>query len=187
MSVYICIAECCGVCSRRKFVELNKDRCVGCTTAKAIWENAKSSDPLSTHIHDGEITISIHCTCCIVYKDWKRTTPMNLRNYSSILQYADKPFHYTVCPDKQVKMLEQGKLVMHTGTIYSTKCAGIACTNGDHPYMCAHCFELTHGKSSLLKKFNRSKTLKNPRCNDLRATKRGVVHKFCSASQITNA
>lgn len=92
------------------------------------------------------------------------------------------------CPDKQVKVMEQGKSVVYTGTIYSTKCTGIACTNGDHPYMCAYCFELTCGKSSpLLRKFNRSKKLKNPRCNDLRATKRGVVHKFCSVPQISNA
>ena len=130
MSVYICIAECCGVCSR-KFVELHKDRCGGCTTAK-IWENAKSSDPLSTHIHDGEIAISIHCTCCTVYKDWKKNHP---NESEKLQQYADKPFHYTVCPNKQVNMLEQGKLVTHTGTIYSTKCAGVVCTNGDHPYI----------------------------------------------------
>ena len=164
-----------------KFVELHKDRCGGCTTAKAIWKNAKSSDPLSTHIHDGKITISIQCTCCTAYKEWTKNYPDESKK---LQQYADKLFHYTVRPDKQVKVLVQGKWVLHTGTIYSTKCASIVRTKGDHPYMRTYCFELTHGKSSpLLKKFNRSKNL---RCNDLRAIKRGVVYKFCSVSHITN-
>ena len=104
MSTFAYVAECYGVCSR-KFVELHKDRCGGCTTAKAIWENTKSSDPLSTHIHDGEITISIHCTCCTVYKDWKKNHP---NESEKLQQYADKPFHYTVCPDKQVKCWNRG-------------------------------------------------------------------------------
>ena len=54
--------------------------------------------------------------------------------------------------------------------------------------MCAHCFELARGKSShLLRMLHRSKKLKNPRCDELRATKRGVVHKFCSVPHLTNA
>jgi len=54
--------------------------------------------------------------------------------------------------------------------------------------MCAHCFELARGKSShLLRMLHKSKKLKNPRCDELCATKRGVVHKFCSVPHLTNA
>ena len=45
-----------------------------------------------------------------------------------------------------------------------------------------------HGKSSsLLRKHSRSQTLKHPRSDDLRATKSGVVHKFCSSENLENA
>ena len=84
----------------------------------------------------------------------QRTTLMSPRNYSNML------INHSIIQFVLVKVLEQGKWVLHTGTIYSTKCTSIAHTNGDHPYMCAYCFELTHGKSPLLRKFNRSKKLK---------------------------
>ena len=44
------------------------------------------------------------------------------------------------------------------------------------------------GKSSpLLRKLNRSSTLKHPRIEELRATKVGVSHQFCSSSDLEKA
>ena len=78
--------------------------------------------------------------------------------------------------------------MVYIGTIHSIKCTGTAFTIGKHPYKCIHCHDLVSGKSSpLLRKYNRAKHLKNPRSDDLRATRKGVVHKFCTVPQIETA
>jgi len=47
---------------------------------------------------------------------------------------------------------------------------------------------LVHGNnSSLLRKYNCTKTLKHPRSDSTRATKVGVTHKFCSVDHVKNA
>ena len=100
-------------------------------------------------------------------------------------EYADQPFHYRVCPDKQVVVVENNKPLVLMGTIHSNKCIGKAFTTGYHPYKCVH-----GSKSSpLLRKYNRAKSIKNPRCDHLRATncKKGVAHKFCSVEDIEAA
>ena len=64
-------------------------------------------------------------------------------------------------------------------------CCGITSNTGHHPYTCAACDALTHGKTSSLNRIvNRAPTLKHPRSDALRATKPGVTHKFASAESL---
>jgi len=53
--------------------------------------------------HDGEIKI---CTCCTEYMAWKKNHLDECRKFQ---QYADRPFHYKICPEKQVTAMEQGE------------------------------------------------------------------------------
>lgn len=124
-------------------VELHADRCGGCTSAKALWENARSYNQLVIKCDDEDVSI---CTCCTEYVSWKKSHPNESKK---LQQYADKPFHYITC-HKKVTVVENGEDIVYTGTIYSTKCGGIACTNSNHPHICPQCFELTCGKSSAL-------------------------------------
>jgi len=94
----------------RKFAELHGDRCGGCTSAKAMWESAKSSNQqlIMPNDHDGEVKI---CTCCTEYMAWKKNHPDECRK---LQQYADRPFHYKVFPEKQVTVMQQGERVVYT-------------------------------------------------------------------------
>ena len=71
---------------------------------------------------------------------------------------------------------------------YSTTCSKIASTIGKHPFQCYNCYCLIHGKSSpLLRKYHRRNQLKYPRSDQLRATKSGVNHKYCSEMHLESA
>ena len=102
-----------------------------------------------------------------------------------LLKFASKPFHYRVEVDKVVSVTEDGRMVQYKGTIYSTSCSGTAASFGKHPFQCAECYSLLHGKSSsLLRKLNRSKQLKHPRSQTSTAAQVGVTHKFCSEESV---
>ena len=80
---------------------------------------------------------------------------------TKLKEQAKIPVHYKVYADKTVKVVIDDKEVVYTGTIHSVNCSGNALSNGRHPYQCSHCYSLVHGNnSSLLRKFNRAKSLK---------------------------
>ena len=67
-------------------------------------------------------------------------------------------------------------------------CTGIAYAGGKHPYTCKSCYSLSTGKSSQLnRKLHRASSLKHPREEASRATKSGVVHKYCSKQAVEYA
>ena len=87
-----------------------------------------------------------------------------------------------------MRVVVDGTEVIYTGTIHSLHCSGNTLSSGKHPYQCVHCYGLVHGNnSSLLRKYNHSKTLKHPRSDSTRATKVGVTHNFCSPDHIESA
>jgi len=128
----------------------------------------------------------VHCNCCTEYGVWRKNHPLHKKK---LQEYADQPFHYRVYPDKQVVVVENNEPLILMGKIYSTKCTGKVFTTGYHPYKCEHCNNLLHGSKSspLLRKYNRTKRIKNPKCDHLRATKKRVAHKFCSVEDIEAA
>ncbi len=65
------------------------------------------------------------------------------------------------------------------------ECLKIASTSGPHPYVCD---ALRYGSlSQLNRKLQRATTLRNPRDREDRATKDGVVHKYCSKQHLEKA
>ena len=173
---------CAGVFNQ-KFVELYEDRNAGGTSACTLYRKIKAGDHIE--FDDKSIGNEIQCNCCFQYKAWKQNHPSSAEK---LLQFADKPFHYDVLPEKDVTVIINKKEQQYRGTIISTSCTGTALSLGKHPYQCTKCYSLEHGKSSpLLRKFNRSKHLKHPRSESSRATKVGLTHKFCTESDIKNA
>ena len=171
--------ECAGVYDR-KYQELYYDGNSGCTTAKKLWEDSRKESNRS----NVKIT-NINCTCCTTYKTWARKHTLDAQK---LKEQAKIPVHYRVYANKTVKVVVDEKEVAYIGTIHSVNCSGNALSNGSHPYQCSHCYSLVHGNnSSLLRKFNHAKSLKYPRSHSARATKIGVVHKYCSVSQIESA
>ena len=101
---------------------------------------------------------------------------------TKLKEQAKIPVHYKVYADKTVKVVIDDKEVVYTGTIHSVNCSGNALSNGRHPYQCSYCYSLVHGNnSSLLRKFNRAKSLK------YLTIKVGVAHKCCSVSHVESA
>ena len=87
-----------------------------------------------------------------------------------------------------------GTKYTYTGTIRASTaapkgaCIGIASTTGQHPYTCAACDALTHGKTSPLNQIvSQAPSLKHPRSDLMHATKPGVVHKFVSTETLEGA
>ena len=166
---------CQGVYDRR-FVPLYEDRNSGATTAKKLW----------TDRHLG-----LECGCCQTYMEWKAKHP----NLAATLQHdADQPTLFCVSPHERVHAIINSESVEYNGTIRalagapSGACTGKASPYGSHPYTCDNCYELIHGKSSvLLHKLNRSITLKHPRSEEERALRPGVTHKYVSASCLDTA
>lgn len=171
--------ECAGIYDR-KYQEFYTDGNSGCTTAKKLWEdNRKKSNRSSINI------TSINCVCCSNYKTW---TQKHTLDAQKLKEQAKISVHYKVYADKTVKVVVDKQEVIYTGTIHSVNCSGDALSNGRHPYQCFQCYSLVHdNNSSLLRKFNRAKSLKNLQSDTTRATKVGVAHKYCSVSQIESA
>ena len=145
---------------------------------KKIWEaTRKEGDAL-------DLDANISCKCCKNYKTWKQNHPEDSHKLN---EHALIPFHYRVYPNKTVKVTEAEREVTYVGTIHSINCSNTALTHGKHPYQCSFCFSLLNKNSSLVRKFNRSKTLKHPRSDSSRATKIGVTHKYCSLDSIESA
>ena len=165
--------ECAGVYDW-KYEQFYNDGSSGCTTVKKLWEiHREATDP------DG---ITANCSCCEEYRIWKESYPTDIQKLKEI---SDNPSFYKAFPSKKVTVVEDGSNVVYTGTIHAVACTGKAFCGGSHPYQCNACFQLVHGKSSqLLRKYNRSKKLKNPRNDSYRAARPGVTYKFCSPGDI---
>ena len=169
--------ECAGVYDR-KYEQFYNDGSSGCTTVKKLWEMHREA----TNDPDGT---TVNCSCCEEYRIWKESHPTDFQKLKEI---SDNPSFYKAFPSKKVTVVEDGSNVVYTGTIHAVACTGKAVSGGSHPYQCNACFQLVHGKSSqLLRKYNRSKKLKNPRNDAYRAARSGVTHKFCSPGDIENA
>ena len=159
------------------YKQLYDDGNSGCTTAKKLWENHR----LAENDPDG---ITVNCNCCKQHEVWKESHSIDFQRFKDI---ANEPIYYKIFSSKKV-VIENGNDIVYTGTIHSVACTGKALSNGDHPFQCDPCHSLVHGQSSsLLRKYNRSKTLKYPCTDQHRATKAGVTHKFCSVSDLENA
>ena len=170
--------QCAGVYDR-KFEELHNDRHAGGTAADALYRKVKAEkDTIDNDVIKSEIL----CSCCHDYKTWKVMHPSYAER---LVEFASKPFYYRVEADKVVTVTEDGRVMQYKGTIHSTSCSGTAVSFGKHPFQCAECYSLVHGKSSpLLRKLNLSEQLKHPRSEPGRAGQRGVTHKFCSKESI---
>ncbi len=90
------------------------------------------------------------------------------------------PQYYQCFSNETISIIVDGKLIQ-VGTLRALgkarlgACTEIASTGGTHPYTCASCNALAHGKTSTLNhKVNRSSKLKNQRSDLTRATKKGV-------------
>ena len=156
----------------RKFVVLYEDRVSGATTAKKLWIDRQ---------------LASECGCCSTYLEWKIKHPTQA---TALQQEADKPSIYCVRAHEKVHVVDgSGEAHEYYGTIRALDgapngaCTGSASISGPHPFTCANCNALVHGKSSaLLHKLNRSTKLKNPHSDEGRALKPGVTHKYISAS-----
>ena len=169
--------KCAGVYDRR-FKELYFDRNAGCTTVKKLWENERNGNK-----DDQRKDINICCGCCEEYITWKQNHPID---QLKLKELANKPIYYRSHPEDKVKVVENGEEIEYIGTIYSTTCTKVAFTEGKHPFQCFNCYDLEHSYS-LLQKLNRSKSLKYPRSDVHRATRVGVIHKYCSAENLNSA
>ena len=170
------IVKCAGVYDRR-FKELYHDRNAGCTTVKKLWENERNDNK-----DEQRKDINI---CCEQYVTWKKNHPTD---HLKLKELASNPIYYRSHPEDKVKVVENGKEIEYIGTIYSSTCTTVAFTGGKHPFQCFNCFDLAHNNlSSLLRKLNRSNSLKYPRSDVHRATRVGVVHKYCSTKNLESA
>ena len=152
--IYYSIAVKCAGVYERKFVELYEDRNAGGTRACSLYQKIKEGRCI---FDDESIQSEIRCNCCYQYNEWKKNHQSSAKK---LICLADKPFHYAILPDKDVKVIVNGKEQQYKGTILSTSSTGTALPFGKHPYQCS----LEHGKSSpLLHKLNRSTHLKHPR------------------------
>lgn len=115
----------------RKFQELYNDGSSRCTTAKKIWENGSAE---SNGFNEDDI--NINCKCCEYYETWKQRYPVDAQKLKECVQ---TPVHYRAYPDKIVKVGEDEKDVVYTGTIHSIRCSDSALPHGNHPYQCSFC------------------------------------------------
>ena len=132
---YLHTVQCAGVYDR-KFEKLHYDRHTGGTTPEVLYRKVKTEN---TSIDNDVIESEILCSCCHNYKVWKTTHPSYAKR---LLEFASKPYHYRVEPDKIVKVSEDGKIVQYKGTIHSISCSGTAVSFGKHPFQCAECYSL---------------------------------------------
>ena len=162
---------------------MHSDRNAGCTTAKKLWENGVLKGDGINDING--LPITVKCNCCQNYTSWKVTHPDESRR---LRELADIPIYYKAFPSKLVTIVTDQGRVQYVGTIYSVNCIGTAKTSGEHPFQCAQCHSLIHGKSSsLLRKLGRSQSLKYDRSDPERATKSGVQHKYCTTANLENS
>ena len=165
----------------RKYTVLHNDGNAGRLRADKLWREgnkAKGSCDLS---------VNVKCACCSSYKEWASRHTSEAKDLHTL---ADNRKYYNVLADE--KVVVDG--VQYEGTIRAAQfgplgsCSGQAFTQGPHPYICRACASLETAKTSTLKrKLLRAKNLKNPRSNKLRATKSGVVHKYCSRDDLQSA
>jgi len=179
LSGFLVLAVKCAGVYNQKYEELYNDGSSGCTTAKKLWENHRQAA-------NNPYGVTINCGCCEEYRIWKESHPTDFQRLKNM---SSDP---VVFPSKRQiyshLVVQNGNTLVYTGTIHAVGCTGNAFASGSHPYQCNACFNLVHGKSSqLLRKYNRSKKLKNPRSDLYRATKPGVTHKFCTPSNIEDA
>ena len=102
--------------------------------------------------------------------------------------------YYILCAEEFVEVLNGDEYISYRGTNWALNgapigaCSGEATVTGSNPYICDACATLIQGKSSpLLRKLYHSKLLKHPREEQLRATKTGVTHKYCSSASLVIA
>ena len=174
-----------------KFATLHHDRNCGITSADKLWRESRDTGKTYPEEHAAS-EFTTCCTCCKSYREWKLKHPALAKRLQTL---ADTPIHYVCCPDEIVQVPSgAGECTQYTGTIRALggapkgACTGKAVATGDHPYICDACNALVHGKSSpLLRKLHRSCLLTHPRTKELRATKVGVTHKFCSSASLEKA
>lgn len=179
----------------RKYSVLHEDRVAGGTTTKKLWECGRRDN--TTYVHHSTApgnppkTFTTCCDCCTTYQQWKANHTLEAKSLQIL---ADEPTSYQLLPKEQVVIQENGQQVTYIGTIRALQgstmgeCKGVAKSTGPHPYVCIACNALVHGKtSSLNRKLLRNNTLKHPRSVELRATKSGVNHKFCTANHLESA
>ena len=131
------------------------------------------------------------CECCDSYQEWKAK---HTALATTLQALADEPHLYQILPVENVTVILEGQEHNLVGTIRALNgapigpCSKTASSTGPHPFTCEPCNALVHGKTSALKrKLHRSVQLKNPRCDDLRATRDGVNHKYCSPQHLQSA
>ena len=172
----------------RIYAPLYQDETAGATTTKTLWEQGRRSS--IAYIDKDGREFYANCSCCTEYHSWK----LAHKDLSAHLQkLADQPRYYSVT-DEIVEVVENGDKVVYKNTIRALKgapkgeCLKIASTSGPHPYVCDACDALRRGRHSQLnRKLQRATTLRNPRGQEDRATKVGVVHKHCSKQHLENA
>ena len=171
----------------RCYTPLYSDETAGATTAKNLWKSYRENAPL---MPVGGAKLSCHCSCCDSYSKWKKSHSVEA---SQLQKVADAPFYYAVT-DEHIEVKSSGAITVYNKTIRALTgapqgpCTGIAYAGGKHPYTCKSCYSLSTGKSSQLnRKLHRVSSLKHPREVASRATKSGVVHKYCSKQAVEYA
>ena len=141
-------------------------------------------------MNDGD-TITVDCSCCTTYLEWKTKHPTLAKH---LQRAADTSLIYEINPNEIVTVVVDGEEHQYRGTIRASTaapqgpCQGVAVKGGKHPYICVACDALTRGQTSPLnRRVSRDSTLKHPRSEELRATQRGVVHKYVSTSHLQAA
>ena len=167
----------------RKYAILYDDGNAGRQRADKLWREGTSVSGSAS------LLINVKCGYYSSYKEWA-TKDVNEAKELRILANGRKYYHVAV----DEKVLVNGKKLV--GTIRAAEfgplgsCYGQASTQGPYPYMyiCDACASLQVSKTSTLKcKLLRADKLTNPCSNKLRATKSGVVHKYCSRDDIKSA
>ena len=169
---------------------LHSDSTTGSTTPKKVWEECKQNVHNEFSMAIEEAKLNIHCSCCESYRKWKQTHPVEA---SQLQKLADSPFYYAVTHERIEVKTSDGSMVCNK-TIRALQgapkgpCTGVAFSSGKHPFTCESCYSLSTGKTSQLnRKLNRIASLKYPREEVSRATKSGVVHKYCSKEAVEYA